>query len=205
MSALLGNLDELVVQVRRRAEQRALVLEHRGEEEAKALLATAEARAQEEAQRIAEAAERAAATLRREARSAAEARRRRRALDARETQLERVWEAAARELAEVDLDRDTLARLAREAAAALGGSEVHVRLDAASAAGVDAAIVARWRDPDGPALVLDPTPLDQGRGLAARSGRSASDATLQGRLETARERLRGDVAAILAGELEAGA
>ena len=200
MSALLGNLDELVAQVRRRAEQRALAIEHRGEEEAKGLLTAADARVQEEVQRIAEGAERAAASERREARSAAEARRRRRALDAREAQLERVWEAAERALAEVALDRDTLARLAREAAAALGGEEVRLRLDAASAAGLDDATVAGWREPDGPALVLDPTPLERGRGLEARSGRSSIDATLSGRLVAAREHLRGEVAAILTGE-----
>ena len=194
MSALLGNLDELVAQVRRRAEQRALAIEHRGEEEAKGLLAAADARVQEEVQRIAEGAERAAASERREAR------RRRRALDAREAQLERVWEAAERALAEVALDHDTLARLAREAAAALGGEEVRLRLDAASAAGLDDATVAGWREPDGPALVLDPTPLERGRGLEARSGRSSIDATLSGRLVAAREHLRGEVAAILTGE-----
>jgi len=200
--ALLGNLDELVAQVRRRAEQRALVIEHRGEEEATALLEAARARARAEAEQIAEAGVRAAAQARREHQAGAGAARRRRELEAREAWLERVWSEAARELADARLDHDTLAALARDAAAALGGAEVRLRFDAASAAGLDAAIVAAWATPDGPALVLDPAPLERGRGLEARSGRSAVDATLEGRLELARERLRGEVAAILAGEAE---
>ena len=205
MPALLGNLDELVAQVRRRAEQRALVIEHRGEEEAAALLEAATDRARAEAERIAEASTRAAAQVQREHQAGAGAARRRRELEAREAWLERVWSAAARELADVRLEHDTLAALARDAAAALGGAEVRLRLDPTSAAGLDAATVAAWASPDGPALVLDPEPLGRGRGLEARSGRSAIDATLEGRLELARERQRGEVAEILARAAETDA
>ena len=202
MPGLLGNLDELVAQVRRRAEQRALVIEHRGEAEATALLESARERSRAEAARIAEASTLAAAQAQREHQAGAGTARRRRELEAREAWLERVWSMAARELADVRLDHATLAVLARDAAATLGGAEVRLRFDPASAAGLDAATVAAWATPDGPTLVLDPEPLGRGRGLEARSGRSAIDATLETRLEHARERLRGEVAAILAGTAE---
>lgn len=200
MTGLRGNLDELVAQVRRRAEQRALGLE-----------ASTEAKAEKILEEGAERAEAIRATIQAEGRHAAEEacrqclavadlERRRRRLEAREARLRRVWEAAHErlvELAEGGVDPATLARLARHAARELGSDEVTVRLDEASLNHVSDEDVAGWADEDGPALRRDPEPLPRRHGVIAHAGRASIDATLEGRLEQARERLRAEIDALL--------
>lgn len=200
MNARLGNVDELVSHVQRRAEQRAMALEAAGEERAREI----ETRAAEEAEAIrrelVDAGRHAAAEARRQRLSSAELARRHKRLEAREARLERVWDAAHEELARRGADGvapDTLARLAREAARRLGGSEVVVQLDKASFGRVDADDVAAWSDEDGPTLRLDPDPLPRGRGLIARSGRASVNATFEGRLDRARSELRAEIDALL--------
>jgi len=203
VTGLRGNLDELVAQVRRRAEQRALGLE-----------ASTEAKAEEIVEEGAERAEAIRATVQAEGRRAAEEacrqclavadlERRRRRLEAREARLSRVWEAARvrlLELAEGGVDPDTLARLARHAARELGTEEVTVRLDEASSDHVDDEDVAGWAEEDGPALRRDPEPLTRRHGVIAHAGRASIDATFEGRLEQAREHLRAEIDALLRDE-----
>lgn len=200
MNGLRGDLDVLVAQVRRRAEQRALGLE-----------ASTEANAEEILEEAAERAEAIRATIRAEGRRAAEEacrqclavadlERRRRRLEAREARLSRVWEAARErllELADGGIDAGTLARLARHAASELGAGEVAVRLDEASLKNVGDDDVAGWAEEDGPALRRDPEPLPRRHGVVAHAGRASIDATFEGRLEQARERLRAEIDALL--------
>lgn len=200
MTSLRGNLDELVAQVRRRAEQRALGIE--ASTEAKADEIEAEGAERAEAIRAAIQAEgrRAAEEACRQCLAVADLERRRRRLDAREARLIRVWEAARdrlMELAEGGIDPDTLARLARHAARELSADEVDIRLDEASLGQVGDDDVAGWADDDGPAFRRDPEPLPRRHGVIAHAGRASVDATFEGRLEQARERLRTEVDALL--------
>ena len=200
MNGLRGDLDELVAQVRRRAEQRALGLEASTEANAEEILEEAAERAETVRAMIEEEGRRAAEEACRQCLAVADLERRRRRLDAREARLSRVWEAARerlKELAEGGIDPDTLARLARYAAGELGADEVAVRLDDASLADVSEEDVAGWAGQDGPTLRLDPEPLPRRHGVVAHAGRASVDATFEGRLEQARERLRAEIDALL--------
>lgn len=200
MSGLRGNLDELVAQVRRRAEQRALGLEASSEANAAAILEQAAERAEAIRAQVAEEGRRAAEEACRRCLAVADLERRRRRLEAREARLDRVWEAARKrllELAEGGIDPDTLARLTRHAASELGADEVAVRLDEASSEKVSEQDVAGWAEEDGPALRRDPEPLSRRHGVVAHAGRASIDATFEGRLQQARERLRAEIDALL--------
>lgn len=200
MSGLRGNLDELVAQVRRRAEQRALGLEASIEANAEEILEEASERAEAIRATIQEEGRRAAEEACRQCLAVADLERRRRRLEAREARLSRVWQAAHErllELAEGGIDADTLARMARHAASELGADEVAVRLDEASLDHVGDDDVAGWAEEDGPALRLDPEPLSRRHGVIAHAGRASIDATFEGRLEQARERLRPEIDAAL--------
>jgi len=197
---LRGDLDELVAQVRRRAEQRALGLEASTEANAEEILEEAAERAEAVRAMIQEEGRQAAEEACRQCLAVADLERRRRRLEAREARLSRVW-AAARdrllELAEDGIDPGTLARLARHAAGELGADEVVVRLDDASLEGVTEEDVAGWADQDGPTLRLDREPLPRRHGVVTQAGRASVDATFEGRLEQARERLRAEIDALL--------
>lgn len=200
MSGLRGNLDELVAQVRRRAEQRALGLEASTESNAQEILEEAAERAEAIRATIQEEGRRTAEEACRQCLAVADLERRRRRLEAREARLSRVWEAAhdrLLELAEGGIDPGTLARLARHAASELGADEVTVRLDEASLDHVDDDDVAGWAEDDGPALRRDPEPLPRRHGVIAHAGRASIDATFEGRLQQARERLRAEIDALL--------
>lgn len=200
MTGLRGDLDELVAQVRRRAEQRALGIEASAEGNADEILDEAAERAEAIRATIEAEGRRAAEEACRQCLAVADLERRRRRLEAREARLDRVWETARKrllELAEGGIDPQTLARLARHAARELGADEVVIRLDDASMGGVGEEDVAGWAEEDGPALRLDPEPLPRRHGVVAHAGRSSIDATLEGRLDQARERLRAEIDGLL--------
>ncbi len=205
MTGLLGNLDDLVAQVRRRAEQRALALTTQTETKASRILEEADERARDAAAAIREQGRRDADEACRQCLAVADLERRRRRLEAREGRLERIWSAAHEELtrrAEGGVAADTLARLARYAAGELGVDEVEVRLDAASRQAVSDEAVAGWAAEDGPELRPSDAALERGHGLIAVAGRASVDATFEGRLAQARERLRAEVDALLMAERE---
>ena len=203
MTDLYGNLDELLASVRRRAEQRVLARQAKTGDRTSTLLDEA----REEAERVRTAMEaqgaRDAEDACRQCLAVADLERRERRLQAREERIERVFEAALRTLleryGESGLPPETLKRLARSAAPSLPPGEVRLQLDAASLARVDADTVADWA-PNGVTYLLDPEPLPHRHGLVARSGRASVDATLEGRLDQARSRLRRRVDDVLRGE-----
>jgi len=202
VTAPLGNVDDLVAQVRRRVEQRALAVEAAAEAQAQRILEEGEARARAAGEALADAGRRAAEEARGQRLAAADLDRRRRRLDAREARLERVW-VAAREglerLAATPDGRAALARLARAAAARLQGAEVVLQVDRFAHAELRPDEVAGWSAPEGPPLRLHPEPLPRGHGLVALADRASVDATYEGRLTQARERLRSEIDALLGG------
>jgi vacuolar-type H+-ATPase subunit E/Vma4 len=200
VNELLGNLDDLVGQVHRRAEQRALALRSSASDKADRILAEGRENAHQERERIEEAGRRDADEARRQRLAVADLERRRRRLEAREKRLEQVWRAADEALkkrAENGLSTEVLARLARHGAAQLGADEATVQLDEASLANVDQDDVAGWAPEDGPALTLADAPLERRHGVVVRAGRASVDCTLEGRLDEARERLRGEIVDLL--------
>lgn len=201
MNQLLGNLDELVAQVRRRTEQRALGVTATAEAQAERLAAKGRARADAIRAAAAEHGVAMRVELDRRRRAVADLARRRRRLEAREAHLELVWRMAAERLigpTASPVPLDALAGLARDGARRLGADEATVCADANTLARLDAAVVAAWSPPEGPRLILDPTPHASGHGLVVRAGRVSVDATLEGRLDQARERLRDEIASLLA-------
>lgn len=205
MAELRGNVDELVAQVHRSAERRALATEAAAE--AQAARVEGEGAARVEAARAAAREECAARTAeqRRGQLARADLERRQARLDGREARLERVWNAAQAELERLARGPDgdvARAALCRAAARQLGGEAVVVTLDAGAHARLTGADVAAWADPDGPALELAPAPLRSGHGARLSAGRASVDATFEGRLAQAREALRSTVADLLAGAAE---
>ena len=202
MAELRGNVDELVAQVHRSAERRALATEAAAD--AQAARIEGEGAARVEAARAAARAECAARTAeqRRSQLARADLDRRQARLDARETRLERVWDAARAELERLARGPDgdaARAALCRDAARRLGGDAVVVTLDPDAHARLTAADIAAWADADGPALEKDAQPLPAGHGARVSADRASVDATFEGRLMQAREVLRGTVAGLLAG------
>lgn len=197
---MLGNLEDLVADVRRRAEQRGLAIEAAADARARAI--EAEGAARVDAARAQARAECAARTAeqRRQQLARADLDHRRRRLAAREARLEQVWRAAAAALTDLATGPDgdaARAALARDAARRLGAPEAVVALDADAFARLGDADVAAWSEPGGPTLRKAPAPLAAGNGVRVDAGRAAVDATFEGRLERAREVLRGRVAALL--------
>jgi vacuolar-type H+-ATPase subunit E/Vma4 len=201
MSELLGDIDALVAQVRRRTEQRALALVTQTDTHVDRIECEGRARAEAIEADLIETGRVASREAGRQRRAVADLQRRRRRLEAREARLDRVWQSAAAELERRVAGPDglaVLAVLARDAAARLGGDEVQVRLGADQRDRIDAEVVAGWSGPAGPRLRWDPRPLERGsRGVIVSAGRVSVDATLEGRLQQARERLRDEVAALL--------
>ncbi|MDZ7799695.1 MAG: V-type ATP synthase subunit E family protein [Trueperaceae bacterium] len=201
MSRVLGDLDGLIARVRRRAEQRALAREASSEEEARRIQEEGQQRAEHAREAILAQGRRDAAEAKRRRLATAELERKQRMLEAREARIEQAFTAAQAALEEHTFEAayaDTLARLARQAARELGGDTVVVQLDPTMHARCSGEEVAAWAEEDGPALQRAAEPLQQGRGLVARSGRASVDATFANRLEGARTRLRGEVEARLA-------
>lgn len=206
MNELLGNLDDLVAQVHRRAEQRAMALRSSASDKADRVLTDGRERAHQERQRIAEEGRRDAEEARRQRLAVADLERRRRRLEAREQRLDAIWRAARealQEQADQGLSPEVLARLVQHGAAQLGVSEASVQLDAASLERVSADDVAGWASEDGPTLALADEPLERRRGVVVRAGRASVDCTLEGRLDEARARLRGEVVELLEPEDDA--
>jgi len=199
VTTVLGDVDALASEVHRRTEARALALLRRAKEEAADIAAAAAAGAAAAAAAVADDAANATRDAVRERLARAAAARRARALAAREERLERVLADAARALERAPPDPAALERLAVAAAARLAAAEVTVRLHAAALAALEPAVAERWAARPPPRLRLDRTPLPgTGGGLVVVAGRASVDATVATRLDLARVRLRGEVAALLA-------
>jgi len=202
MTKVLGNLEELLANVRRRAERKALATEAAADPAVARVEAETEARAREAREDAAKICAEASEATRRERLADAELDRRRRRLAAREERLERVWEAARTELERLAASPEgdaAIAAICRAAARSLGGDVATVVLDAGHHARLTPADVAGWSAPEGPKLRLDPAPSTAGPGVLVRVGRATVDATLDERLDQARQRLRADVEALLRG------
>lgn len=202
MTKLLGNLEDLIADVRRRAERQALATEAAAEQAVRRIEAEADARVQAARAEAAKTCAEASEATRRQRLAEADLDRRRRRLDAREEHLERVWDAARKELERLMDGPEgdaALAAISRDAARSLRSDVVTVVLDAAHHARLTAEDVAGWAAPGGPRLELDPTPSAQGPGVLLRAGRATVDATLLERLTQARQHLRADVEALLRG------
>jgi vacuolar-type H+-ATPase subunit E/Vma4 len=208
MTELLGNLEELIADVRRRAEQRALAIEAAADHEARRIEAETEARVQAAREEAARTCAEAAEATRRERHAQADLEHRTRRLDARERRLNAVWTAAKEQLerlAATPAGDAALAAICRDAARRLRADVATVVLDPARHARFTAEDVAGWAAPGGPALELDPTPSSGGPGVLVRAGRATVDATIAERLAQARQQLRGEVEALLQGGAAGGA
>lgn len=201
MSTLYGDLEGLLATVRRRGEQHAIAQEAAAEEQASRRLAEARAEAEAlRAPRLEDGRRAADATYRKRIADATLARNARR-LAARDRRASEIFDAAAARLRTRYGDGvpvDVARRLAHQAARFLPAGTITLRLDAASLARLSDGDVATWAT-DTHTFVLGDTPLSDGVGLRAHSGRVSVDATLEGRLATARDHLRGRVDAILHG------
>lgn len=202
MTKVLGDLEELLANVRRRAEQKALATEASADHTVRRIEAEAEARVREARAEAAKSCAEASEATRRQRLADADLDRRRRRLAAREAHLERVWEAARKELEQLVASPEgdaALAAISRDAARSLRSDVVTVVLDAAHHARLTPEDVAGWAAPEGPRLELDPTPSTRGTGVLVRAGRATVDATLGERLNQARQQLRTEVEALLRG------
>lgn len=208
MTELLGNLEELIADVRRRAEQRALAIEAAADHEARRIEAATEARVQAARDEAARTCAEAAEATRRERHAQADLEHRTRRLEARERRLDEVWTAAHDELERLAASPEgdaAIAAICRDAARRLRADAATVVLDAAHHERFTAEDVAGWAAPDGPALELDPTPSTAGPAVQVQAGRATVDATIDERLAQARQHLRGEVEAILQGAEADGA
>ncbi len=207
MAELRGNVDELVAQVHRSAERRALATEAAADAQAKRIEGEGAARVEAARAAAREACAARTAEQRRSQLARADLERRQARLDAREARLERVWSAAHAELERRASGPDgdaARAALCRDAARQLGGEAVVVTLDPDAHARLTAADVAAWADADGPTLEKGPEPLAAGHGARVSADRASVDATFEGRLAQAREVLRGTIADLLAGTAPEG-
>jgi len=208
MTRVLGDLEELLANVRRRAERKALAAEAAADQALRHIQAETEARAQQARAEAAKSCAEASEAARRERLADAELDGRRRRLAAREEHLERVWVAAEEEIERIETSPAgdaALAAICRDAARSLGADVATVVLDGGHHARLTAEDVAGWSAPEGPDLRLDPTPSSEGPGVLVRAGRATIDATLGARLDRARRHLRADVEALLRGADPGGA
>lgn len=202
MTQLLGNLEDLIADVRRRAEQHALATEAAAEHTAHRIETEADARVQAAREEAANSCAEATEATRLARLAEADLDQRRRRLTAREERLERVWEAARQELERLVAGPEgdaALAAISRDAAHSLRTDVATVVLDVAHHARLTPEDVASWAAPGGPKLELDPTPSTRGPGVVVRAGRAQVDATLDARLALARQHLRTEVEALLHG------
>lgn len=200
MSRVLGDLDDMIARVRRRAEQRALATEASSRAEVRRIGEDAQQRAREARETIRAEGRRNAAQAKRRRLAAAELARRRQALEAREARIEQAFEAAQAMLEEhthQETYAETLGRLARDGARRLNGERVVVRLDPDAHERFGSEDVASWAEERGPALQRAAEPLKEGHGLVVHAGRASVDATFANRLALARTRLRDEVDALL--------
>ena len=207
MAELRGNVDELMAQVHRSAERRALATEAAADAQAKRIEDEGAARVETVRAAAREACAARTEQQRRSQLARADLERRQARLDAREARLERVWNAAHAELERLASGPDgdaARAALCRNAARRLGGDAVVVTLDPDAHARLSAEDVAAWGDPNGPALQKGPEPLPAGHGARVSADRASVDATFEGRLAQAREVLRSTVADLLAGTTPRG-
>ncbi len=193
MHEIHGNVDQLLASVRRRSEQHILADRASLEETLTRIRREAEAEAERRKDALLQRGRVEAEEVCRQCLAAAERKRRVAHLEAREARLEAVFAAATERIH--DLGKDGLApevveRLARNAATSLPPGPVTVTVDAASRTSLAAEDVAAWRS-EVHTFTLDEMPLETGHGAIVRAGRASVDATLEGRLAQARDRLRG--------------
>ena len=208
---LHGDLEALVTEVHRRAEQRALEREAAARKRAAEVLENARNAAAQELERRHRRATTQADEQSRRVLAQGELEALRLDLRAREALLEAVWGEAARRLETLRRDPEeygrALERLLALAAATLGAAELDVEVDAADADAVTDERATTW----GSRLGVRVTVLRRAGGAGAeggivvRSGRLAFDAGFATRLSEARTLLRVPVWHTLAQALGDGA
>lgn len=191
--ALLGDLEALLAEIRRRAEQRVLALESRVQREAEALRQAGAEQAEAEAAQLAEQARREAAALTRKLRMQGVLAAQRHLLQAREALLVEVWaeaEAALRALVASPDYPAVLRRLAAGAVAALGTRAIVLAADDYGHALLTPERLAAWGTELEVRFEAAPEAAPIWGGLWAWSGRLRYDASFETRLALAKARLR---------------
>lgn len=198
MLDLHGDLEALLAEAHRRAEQRALEREAAAARHAEELLRAADeaaGRALEERRVHTRAV---VAALRERVLALGEMAAQRAALERREALLDAVWDAAGRRLEELANDPPrylaALRGLARLAARTLGAADIELVSDARGQALLTAERLAAWGSEDGVRYLAAAAPGERGAGLEARAGRLRFDGSFDTRLGRARSALREDVA-----------
>lgn len=209
MADLHGDIEALLAEAHRRAEQRALEREAAAARRAEEVLASAndavrrtlDARRAQTLTETDAARERVLALGRMAAQRAM--------LVGREALLERVWDEARRRLQACAEDPEryleALRRLARLASHALPPGDLELASDARGHALLTPDRLGAWSREDGVRYDAAAGPADIDGGLVARAGRLRFDGSFETRLQQARSVLREDVAARLASAAEPAA
>lgn len=209
MAELHGDLEALLAEAQRRAEQRALERETAADRRAEEMLAGAdEAAAQTLDERRAHT-QAESSTLRERLLARGDMAVQRAMLTHREALLDRVWEAAWAGLqARANVPErylTALRSLARLAARTLRAPDIELASDARGHALLTPERLAAWGRDDGVRYTAAAGPIDIAGGLEARAGRLRFDGTFATRLQQARTALREDVAARLLSGLDGDA
>ncbi|HKI56444.1 MAG TPA: V-type ATP synthase subunit E family protein [Trueperaceae bacterium] len=204
MLDLHGDLEALLAEAQRRAEQRALEREAAAARRAEELLAIADADAERTLRERRSRTEAGVAALRERVLALGEMSAQRAALTRREALLSSVWEAARARLEVCASDPDrylpALRGLARMAARTLPSEEIELASDARGQALLTPERLAAWGREDGVRYTLAAAPARLAGGLEGRAGRLRFDGSFETRLQQAEQALREDVAAwLLAG------
>jgi vacuolar-type H+-ATPase subunit E/Vma4 len=189
-----GDLEALVAETHRRAEQHAL--EHEATAERRAAETLDEARGAAEAA-LAEQRARTddeAAEVRRRLLALGEMHAKRAALEHREALLDTIWERARAQLAKLTTDTEryvvTLRRLAKLASRALAEREIVLASEPHGQALLTEERLEAWGREDGVQYRRAADPVAILGGLEASAGRLRADASFDTRLEAARRELR---------------
>ncbi|MEJ2291037.1 MAG: V-type ATP synthase subunit E family protein [Deinococcales bacterium] len=189
-----GDLEALVAETHRRAEQRALEREATAERRAAETVDEARGAAEATLAQQRERTDEEAAEVRRRVLALGEMRVKRASLEHREALLASVWERARARLAELVGDAEryapTLRRLAGLAARAVAESEIVLTSDPRGHALLTPERLEAWGREDGVRYLLAPEPGAMLGGLVASAGRLHVDASFDTRLEVASQELR---------------
>ena len=196
MQQAMGDLEALLADIRRRAQQQGLDVETGARQRAEAVLAAAEPNGAELADALLREAARDTEALRLRILSQGELDARHRFIQARERILDSVWrevEARLRQLVTTPGYARVLESLAQLAARELASRRVVLAADPAGHRLLTQERLASWGRQVGVSFESAEEPANTWGGLLAYSGRERYDATLSGRLELAREVLREQV------------
>lgn len=201
MAELHGDLEALLAEAHRRAEQRALEREAAAARRAEEILHGANEAAEEILEERRVHSRTASEALRERLLALGEMAAKRAMLVGRERLLDAVWEAARAQLdacaAAPERYLPALRDLARVAARTLAADEVELASDVRGHALLSTERLAAWGREDGVRYRRADDPIAISGGLEARAGRLRFDGSFETRLEQAREALREEIAALL--------